>query len=133
MKFFKLILNLRKYLFTNIIAVWLYYFVYQIYRLVKPVLIDNEPVYTDLLFVDVLVVCFCFFLLGCFILLAIVEILLRKFVIEKHFPNLKLNIKFKIPKFIMYIYNFIFSVSFILSNVLFILAIIFVIYRNIYS
>ena len=133
MKFFKLILNLRKYLFTNIIAVWLYYFLHQIYRFVKPVLIDNEPVYTDLIMVYVLVIACYFLLLGCFILLAIVEILLRKFVIKKHFPNLKLNIKFKIPKFIIYIYNLIFSVSFILSNVLFILAIIFVIYRNIYS
>ena len=133
MKFFKLILNLRKYLFTNIIAVWFYCFLVFIIEVAKVFRVKDSPMLYDVL-MGVLILTYLFLLLlGSLLLLAIVEILLRKFVIEKHFPNLKLNIKFKIPKFIIYIYNFIFSVSFILSNVLFILAIIFVIYRNIYS
>lgn len=133
MKFFKLILNLRKYLFTNITAVWFYCFLIFIIEVAKFFMVKDNPMLYDVLMGALILTYLLFLLLGSLLLLAIVEILLRKFVIEKYFPNLKLNIKFKIPKFIIYIYNFIFSVSFILSNVLFILAIIFVIYRNIYG
>lgn len=53
----------------------------------------------------------------------ILEILLRKYVIEKKFPNLKLNIKIKIPKIIVAIYNVIFSIGFISASFLFFIAV----------
>lgn len=52
-------------------------------------------------------------------LITILEILIRKYVIERKFPNLKLNIKIKIPKFVVAIYNVIFFVGFIPSCMVF--------------
>ena len=51
------------------------------------------------------------------ILLLGLEILIRKYIIEKYFPKLKISLKFKFPKIVSRSYSFIFAVLFTLATV----------------
>ena len=116
-------LDLRKYFFANAAAIWFYFCVHLciIFRNT-----EFEP-YSHNVGLSAQDICFAFIMLCflknmLFVFLTILEILIRKFIIEKKFPNFKLNIKFKIPKVIVIIYNVIFSVGFISACVSFLLG-----------
>ena len=120
--------DLRKYIFTNFIAVWFYIFLYIIYDSIKHIIISRAYIYSDNKIVWGLMIYICFLILGCLIIFVILELLIR-FLIKKKFPNFKLNLKIKIPKFVIAIYNIIFSIGFISAIVLFFAAVIFYVYR----
>mgnify|MGYP006873008873 CR=1 FL=1 len=122
-------LNLRKYIFTNLIAIWFYYFVI-ITTFTWIVLHDKGTTAPNtVIFFYTLIMIISFLVLGVFFILSFLEYLIRKYLIEKKFPNFKLNIKIKIPKLIIAIYNVIFSIGFISTCVLFLAAVIFHVYR----
>jgi len=120
-------LNLRKYIFTNFIAIWSYIFLYIAYDSIKHIITSKAYIYSDDKIVWGLMTYIYFLILGCLIIFAILEFLIR-YLIAKKFPNFKLNLKIKIPKFIITVYNIIFSIGFISAIVLFFAAIIFYVY-----
>lgn len=63
-------------------------------------------------------IAFLFLILSFFsILLLGLEILIRKYIIEKYFPKLKITLNFKFPEIVSRVYSFIFAVLFILTTV----------------
>ena len=120
--------NLRKYIFTNLIVAWFYIFLFIIYDSIKHIIISRAYIHSDDKIVWGLIVYICFLILGCLIIFAILEILIR-FLIVKKFPNLKLTLNIKIPNYIITIYNILFSIGFISACILFFVAIIFHIYK----
>lgn len=119
------ILEYKKYFFINVSALWSLFVLYSIIAYSKA---DKQPPVPN----DAIAISaggeFFIMVLSIMILLwvfafTILEILLRKYVIEKKFPNLKLNIKIKIPKIIVAIYNVIFSIGFISASFLFFIAV----------
>lgn len=118
-------LEYKKYFFINVSALWSLFVLYSIIAYSKA---DKQPPVPN----DAIAISaggeFFIMVLSIMILLwvfafTILEILLRKYVIEKKFPNLKLNIKIKIPKIIVAIYNVIFSIGFISASFLFFIAV----------
>ena len=119
------ILEYKKYFFINVSALWSLIVLYSIIAYSKA---DKQPPAPN----DAIAISaggeFFIMVLSIMILLwvfafTILEILLRKYVIEKKFPNFKLNIKIKIPKIIVAIYNVIFSIGFISASFLFFIAV----------
>ena len=111
--------NLKKYFFSHIAVLLTYVCLYLIIKLVntkfpeaKPD--DLLPPYTSQSLFILLIAAF----ITLAILITIVEILFRKFVIEKYFPNFKLKFEFKIPKFICVIHSIIFYFGFFLASVI---------------
>ena len=130
-------LNLRKYFFANIAVLWSYYSIVMVFLFFKDVYhkIDPEVSGNVAIFVFWLIMTGALILISIFIFM-LLEILLRKFVIEKFFPNFKIKFKFKIPKIIVIIYNVIFSIGFSLAGVIFVIALIYLIFieiNNFYS
>lgn len=101
----KKFLSLRKYLFLNLIALWFYCFLFFILGL-KAARGWSVLVFGELILISIVI-------LGMLILLAIIEISIRTYVLEKHFPDFKLNLNFKMPKLIINIYNVIFCIGFV--------------------
>lgn len=116
----------KKYFFINISALWSLVTLYLIIVYNKtdcPPPAPNE-------FISCGFGEFMTMILGIIILLwlfafTILEILIRKYLIEKKFPDFKLNLKIKIPKFVEIIYNIIFSIGFISACIIFVIAVIF--------
>ena len=118
------ILEYKKYFFINESALWSLFVLYSIRVYSKTdypppapndaIAIGGGEFFIMVLSIMILLWVFAF---------TILEILLRKYVIEKKFPNLKLNIKIKIPKIIVAIYNVIFSIGFISASFLFFIAV----------
>ena len=119
-------LKYRKYFFANISVIWFYFsiFLYMIFKNTnfEPYSHNVFPSAKDICAIYVM---FSFLIILVFIIFTILEILIRKYLIEKKFSNFKLNIKIKIPKFIEIIYNIIFSIGFISGGVLFCIALLF--------
>ena len=122
------ILDLRKYFFANTIVLWFYYFSFLNFPIINAICINKEPLLFDILMGWLILINFCIFVLICIFILLLLEILIRKFIIEKRFPNFKINFKFKIPKAIVTVYNIIFSIGFSLASVMFVIALICLIY-----
>lgn len=121
-------LEYRKYFFINISALWSFIVIYSIIVYSKTdypppapndvIAIGGVEIFVMILSIIILLWLFAF---------TILEFLIRKYLIEKKFPNLKLNIKIKIPKFIVAIYNVIFYIGFITAVFMFFIAVIFLI------
>lgn len=107
--------SLRKYLFLNLIALWFYCLLFFTLGL-KAARGWSVLVWVELILISIVI-------LGVFILLAIIEIPVRKYILEKRFPDFKLNLNFKIPKLIINIYNVIFCIGFVSTCFLISLAI----------
>lgn len=123
------ILDFRKYFFANTAALWLYCSVFS-YIFIKVYICSNaDPESKDFLipFIFVIIVKSMIILIGIFIFM-VFEILIRKFIIEKNFPNFKINFKFKIPKVIVAIYNIIFSIGFSMASIMFVITLFCLIY-----
>ena len=106
-------LNLRKYIFTNFVAIWFYYFVF-VTTFTWFVVHDKEttsPDFVIILYIYTMLI--SFLILGVSLILSFIEHLITKYIIKKKFPNFKLDLKFKMPKFAIIIYNIIFSIGFI--------------------
>ncbi len=116
-------LEYKKYFFINVSALWSLIVVYSIIIYSKTdypppapndfIAIGGVEIFVMILSIIILLWLFVF---------TILEILIRKYLIEKKFPNFKLNLKIKIPKLIVAIYNVIFSIGFSLACVLFLMA-----------
>ncbi len=126
-------LDLRKYFFANIIALWFYYFLFLNFPIIKTIYVNKEPMLFDILMGWFALIIFCVFVLIGIFILTVLEILIRKFIIEKRFPDFKINFKFKIPKAIVTIYNVIFSIGFSLASIIFVIALIYIAIVNIHS
>ena len=121
------IMNIRKYIFFNLLALGSYFFTWD---LIKYKITDFPPcppeaaICSDSLYLTGLAL--FFLVLLCSFLIGIIEVLVRKltkkFIIEKYFPNFKPDINIKIPKFIVILYNILFLVGFSLGSI-YILAI----------
>ena len=123
------ILNLRKYFFANITVLWTYYFIVMVALYFKNLChkIDSEVSGIVAIFVFWVIIISALVLI-CIFIFMVFEILIRKFIIEKNFPNFKINFKFKIPKVIVAIYNIIFSIGFSMASVMFVIALFCLIY-----
>lgn len=122
------ILDFRKYFFANISALWFYIFIFLVVNYTKmnyPIPCPNDAL--SLGAVDLALMLIVLLILICCIFITIFEICIRKYIIERKFPNFKLNIKIKIPKTIVIIYNIIFSIGFTLACILFITGLVIVI------
>lgn len=116
--------DFRKYIFANIIAMWFYYFVYINTPIVKSILFINYPVSDYTIVPWIAMNLFYCSILGIMFLFMILEILIRKFLIEKYFPNFGLNIHIKFLKPLVIIYNILFLAGFITASVLFLIFLI---------
>ena len=123
------ILDFRKYFFANIAALWSCYFIFMVILYFKDIYHKIDPEVSGFVVIFAFwIIITSFLVLICIYVLTVLEILIRKFIIEKKFPNFKINIKFKIPKTIVTIYNIIFSIGFSLASVMFVIALICLIY-----
>lgn len=114
------IFELRKYFFANMSALSFYILIFFVINYAKNDYPPPGP--NDFLapgFGEFMLMVMAIILLVFLYLITILEILIRKYIIERKFPNLKLNIKIKIPKFVVAIYNVIFFVGFIPSCMVF--------------
>jgi len=122
-------LDFRKYFFANTAALWLYCFIFLCIFIKIYICPNADPESKDFLIPFIFVIIAkSFLILICIFICMILEILIRKFIIEKRFPNFKINLKFKIPKAIITIYNVIFSIGFSLASVGFVIALFCLIY-----
>ena len=116
----KHIMRLRKYVFCNLSTLWSYIFTWYIiqYKVTHfspcppeaPICSKDRYLTNLILFSCILL---CLFLLG--FLEVLVRKLTKKFIIERYFPDFKLNINIKIPKFIVIPYNILFFAGFFLG------------------
>ena len=114
------LINLKKYFFANLVAIWSYVLLFLLinYELsVKkyPVLNPNEIVSPGVF--DLLFVFYAFIILSCLIAFFIFEILIRKHIIDKKFQNFKLNIKIKLPKLVSILYKILFYIGIMLAGI----------------
>lgn len=126
------LLEYKKYFFINIVALWSIVVLYSIivYNNTDcPPPAPNEFISCG--FSEFIAMALCIIILLWLFAFTVLEFLIRKYLIEKKFPNLKLNIKIKIPKFIVVIYNVIFSIGFITASFMFFITIIFLIIATI--
>ena len=124
------LLNLRKYIFTNIVAIWFYYFVF-VTTFTWFTVHDKETTSPDgVVFFYAIIIIISFFILGICLILSFFEHVIRKYLINKKFPKFQFDLKIKIPKCIIAIYNILFSIGFISASVLFFVAILFHIYHT---
>ncbi len=118
----------KKYFFVNIAALWS---IVVLYSIIAYNNIDCPPPepneFISCGFSEFVTMALCIIILLWLFAFTVLEFLIRKYLIEKKFPNLKLNIKIKIPKFIVAIYNVIFSIGFITAVFMFFIAVIFLI------
>lgn len=115
----------RKYFFINVSALWSFIVIYSMLSYSKinypppapndVIAIGGVEIFVMILSIIILLWLFAF---------TILEILIRKYLIKKKFPNFKLNLKIKMPKLIVAIYNVIFSIGFCLGSFLFFVTII---------
>ena len=122
--------DFRKYIFANLTAVWFYFFIY--YRTAVSNLKFPPPshnIFPSARGVVIGVGLMILLILFIFLCLTFVEILVRKvikkFIIDKKFPDFKLKINIKIPKIVEIIYTIIFSIGFYLSLLFFIYVFVF--------
>lgn len=119
-------LEYKKYFFINVSALWSLIVIYSIIVYSKTDYPPPAP--NDVIAiggVEIFVMILSIIILLWLFVFTILEFLIRKYLIEKNFPNLKLNIKIKIPKFIVAIYNVIFSIGFFTASFLFFIALVF--------
>ncbi len=122
-------LDLRKYIFTNIVAIWFYYFVF-VTTFTWFVIHNKKTTSPDFVIISyVYIMLISFLVLGICLILSFIEHLTTEYIIKKKFPNLKLTLNIKIPNYIITIYNILFSIGFISACILFFVAIIFHIYK----
>lgn len=120
-------LDHRKYIFTNITAIWFYYFVF-VTTFTWFTVHDKKTTSPDFVIILYLyIMLISFLVLGIILILSFIEHLITKYIIKKKFPNFKLNLKIKLPKFVIIIYNILFSIGFISACVLFLIALPFLI------
>ena len=125
-------LDLRKYIFANITAIvgYIPIIVTIIYNLYphEPFNPDNL-INEDIIIVFAITVCMQIVLFT--FILILLEIIIRKFFIEKKFPNFKINIKLNLPKYLSIALNIIYTVLFyfgiFISSLLFIGALLIII------
>jgi len=110
--------NFKKYFFSYITIVLSYYYFYLEWIYSHTSFPQTEP---DTFFQSegmfsffVLIIFLCSFFS---ILLLGLEIIIKKFIIEKYFPKLKISLRFKFPEIVSRIYSYIFTVLFILATV----------------
>ena len=116
------LMNVRKYIFFNLAALCSYvctFFVIHFKTTDFPPCTQEDvlcPGTFDIIFLSLL-----YQLLVYLFLLGIAEVLIRKlvkkFIIEKHFPNFKLNLNIEIPKFIIIPYNVLFFTGFLVGSI----------------
>lgn len=120
--------DLRKHFFANLSMIWFYFCVFLCIKFenteFEPYSHNVFPSAKDICAVNILL---CFLRVIVFVLLTVLELLIRKFIVEKKFPNFKLNIKIKLPKVIVFIYNVIFSIGFISACVVALLGLLFLV------
>jgi len=125
-------LDLRKYIFANITAIVGYIpiivtIIYNMYPH-EPFNPDNL-INEDIIIVFAITVCMQIVLFT--FILILLEIIIRKFFIEKKFPNFKINIKLNLPKYLSTALNIIYTVLFyfgiFISSLLFIGALLIII------
>ena len=118
-------LKYRKYFFANISALWFYFCVF-LYIVFKNTTFEpySHNVFPSPKDIYAIYIIFCFSTIIFLVLLTIFEILIRKYIVGKRFPTLKLNLKIKIPKLIVAIYNIIFSIGFLSAIFFFFIALI---------
>ena len=116
------LLNLRKYIFSNITVLWFYFCLalYIVFECIEfePTNHNVFPTPQDIFAIHIM---FCFLLAIVFVALTFLEILIRKYLIKKDFPKLNL----KIPKFVETVYNTLFVIGFLFTSFLFVISIIF--------
>ena len=107
------ILDYKKYFFANVSAIWFYFcvFLYIVFKNIK-----FEP-YNHNIFPSAKDICATYIIVSfmailVFIILTILEIWIREYLLKKYFSKLNINMKFKIPKFIITIYNIMFHIGF---------------------
>lgn len=118
-------LEYKKYFFINVSALWSLIVVYSIIIYSKTYYPPPAP--NDFIAiggVEIFVMILSIIILLWLFVFTILEILIRKYLIEKKFPNFKFNLKIKIPKLIVAIYNVIFSIGFLSASFFFFVAII---------
>jgi len=118
-------LEYKKYFFINVSALWSLIVIYSIIVYSKTDYPPPAP--NDVIAiggVEIFVMILSIIILLWLFVFTILEILIRKYLIEKKFPNFKLNLKIKIPKLIVAIYNVIFSIGFLSASFFFFVAII---------
>ena len=110
--------NLKKYFFANLLAFWAYYItiIFVIYKFTKfeP---SNVNIYPSASTAVFMYCCYCAFGLLYLAGFLIVEILIRKFIIDKKFQNFKLNIKIKFPKLVSILYKILFYIGIMLAGI----------------
>ena len=110
--------NFKKYFFSYVTIFFSFLFYYIGYKFINtefPVVEDDsffqpEGMYFFLVAISCIASFFSILLLG-------LEILIRKYIIEKYFPKLKISLNFKFPEIVSRVYSFIFAVLFILATV----------------
>ena len=110
--------NFKKYFFSYTTIILSYYYFYLEWKYNHTNFPQTEP---DTFFQPegmfsffVLIIFLCSFFS---ILLLLLEILVRKYIIKKYFPKLKISLKLKIPEIVSRVYSFIFAVLFIIATV----------------
>lgn len=121
-------LDFRKYFFANVSTFWSLLILCFIFKVSQ----TNYPPHNPDNFITDEFLDFYFILKSIELLLwifglTILEFIIRKYLIEKKFPNFRLNINIKFPKFIIIFYNIIFSIGFLSASVLSLLGILFLI------
>ena len=116
------LMNVRKYIFFNLAALCSYVCTFFVIHFkiadLSPCTHEDEICSGtfDIIFLSLL-----FRLLVCLFLLGIAEVFIRKlvkkFIIEKHFPNFKLNLNIEIPKFIIISYHVLFFTGFLVGSI----------------
>ena len=116
-------LNFKKYIFsyiTIIISFGLYYLLVIFQNRHYPSATKDEFLAPGTGLAIIIGYYFVLYLISCVLL--ILELLIRKFIIEKYFPKLKISINFSFPKVILKIYTIIFYTLFLFAILPFILT-----------